>query len=749
MGLKMKNKSFSILRAALLALLFAGFLLASCDDMFQPKIPMSQENDSLDNLFRSAEGITKLETPPQFYIAPYYSNSVIRLTWSAVPGAEYYLVERAVAEPSGGSWEEPNEGDYEPLNRFVYQTSYTDEILKTPALDSPEFNNRYYYRVSAFNTFAKYDESDPTTPQSAMLFRVPANVKASGGTETDKVVLEWDEAPGAVSYEVWRSELPNGNSASILGTAQNVRVNGKIRYTNTVTTTEQGRDFYYLVKAVNSFGGKALETRPAYGYARMAGAPDDPKNVRLAPSSGRGHSKTEIKIEWYAVAESDAYYAVYRYSENDSSLTRLADKWETTSFTDSLALKPGIFYYYKVQAILDDISSGKQLKSQFSSDDQSLCPMEGYILSSPDELIAEKSGSNIVIKWRPAKSSEAERSQFTYNVYADPSLNGSFTTIAASGVQANVQADGYISAPPLSSSSYGGQFFKVTSIKSGLESEKSGAVSPSPAAAVIDSASQRASIASENANPNGVYPVAVTWKKPDDDNPAFYHVQRSTNKEGGYSRINSAPLRADGLGSNVFYYEPSTRIFTFIDRNESARVGRKYYYRVLSLNQLEQGSFQSDYREGYGALTHTQYLLEYNKTMTAALKKLTLMYKSVATDKLGSETKNGGLSGSISYNAKMDGAGARIIIQLTNYAEFYIENESANGVYFTLNGNSNTSANMSSNGTMDGTVTCTGMYPGRIYYDKIQIKGGGAGGGTYGVEPNGFSRAELSYTVLN
>jgi len=42
-----------------------------------------------------------------------------------------------------------------------------------------------------------------------------------------------------------------------------------------------------------------------------------------------------------------------------------------------------------------------------------------------------------------------------------------------------------------------------------------------------------------------------------------------------------------------------------------------------------------------------------------------------------------------------------------------------------------------------------GMYPGKVYYDKIQIKGGGAGGGTYGVEPEGGGRQELSYTVLN
>jgi hypothetical protein len=123
------------------------------------------------------------------------------------------------------------------------------------------------------------------------------------------------------------------------------------------------------------------------------------------------------------------------------------------------------------------------------------------------------------------------------------------------------------------------------------------------------------------------------------------------------------------------------------------------------------------------------------------------MHKPGSTEKLGKETKYGTISGSIYYDAAISGLGARIIIQLSNYADFYIENDPDKGVYFTLSGNSNTSAKMSSNGDMDGTVTCTGMYPGKVYYDNIQIKGGGAGGGTYGIHPDNFQRMEVSWTV--
>jgi hypothetical protein len=735
------SKLFYLLLSALTAV-----LLFSCEDLFQTKIPMTVENDTLGSLFRGEETGSKLDTPSQFFIAQNYSSSEIRLTWSEVYGAAFYMVERAIVEPqviSGGElfWADPDDGDFQVLDSFVYGTFFVDEIMRNPGLDSPEYNYKYFYRVSAFNTARKVEESNPTIPHSAMLFRPPVNAKASGGVSIEWVEVRWDASPGATSYEIWRSELPNGASASLLGSV----TGNQTWFRNNVSSAEQGKDFYYMVRASNSFGNQTLLTRPAYGYARMFGAPDDPKNVKLVDGSGRGDSTSDIKIKWDAVDEVDAYYAVYRYSEIDSSLIRLIDKTESTTWTDSQGLRPGIYYYYKVQAIVDDISSGRALRSQFSSNDP-----QGFILSPPPEVIAEKtSGGSVTVKWRPAIGSEYDRSQYTYHVYAGSSQTADFTIRVRTGVSPSIGADGYISVEGLSIAS--GNFFRVSTVKGAAESNQSVVVSPSPAAATLVSVSKYAFVSlNERANSNGIYPVMITWKKPADENPAYYNIQRSTKLDSGYSKINEVALPSNGPWSDVFTYNSATGEYTYIDRNEMARVGRKYYYRVLSLNELEQGSFPSGGGEGWGALTHEQYLIEFNKTMSSGLKKLTYMHKPGSTDKLGTETKNGTISGTIYYNAAISGLGARIIIQLTNYADFYIENEPNNGVYFTLNGNSNTSANMSSNGTMDGTMNCTGMYPGKVYYDNIEIKGGAAGGGTYGVHPDGgFSRREIVYTVIN
>jgi hypothetical protein len=721
----------------LLAVVLA-LLLASCADLFQSKIPMPGSKGTLNGLFEYSGGGSKLEPPEQFHVEPYYSSSEIRLTWHPVRYAAYYVVERAVALPGNAA---PGSEDYEPLNR-VYDTAYRDEILKSSApLDSPEFQHTYFYRVSAFNTALRYDESEPTAAQPAMLFRPPVNVTATGGASVEYVDLRWDPSPGARDYEIWRSDFMSGTSASLLGTTWDVPIDGQIRFRNSVSAAEQGRDFYYMIIARNSFGNKTPQTRPAYGYARVYGAPEKPKNVSLAANSGRGHSTTTITIQWDAVDEPDAYYAVYRYSETDSSLTRLTDKTASTNWPDTAGLKPGVYYYYRVQAIIDDISSGKAMKSEFSIDNP-----EAFLLSSPDEVIAEKnSNGTVTVKWKPAKGSHGEQSQYRYQVYTGSAMEGDLLASFGSEVSHSPGTDGYISTTGYPVGNY--TFFRVTTLYNGIKSGQSMVVSPSPAAAIIEDASQHAYI-NENANSNGVYPVKITWKKPANENPAFYHIQRSQRTGSGFAKINDEPLGANGPFINGYSYDSGTGVYTYIDRNEAARVGRKYYYRVLSLNQLEQGSFPSDERVGWGALTHTQYLLEYNKTMNSALKKLTYMHKPGSTEKLGTETKYGGIGGSIYYNAAISGLGARIIIQLTNYAEFYIENVPENGIYFTLSGYSNTSANMSSNGTMDGTVTCTGMYPGTVSYDRIEIKGGDAGGGTYGVEMDGFGRVEVPYTVL-
>jgi len=752
-------------RKYILSFLFSLVFLFSCSDMFQEKIPQTNANSpgSLGDMFKTQEdAVTRLEPPTQLYIAPFYSRSEIRLSWEASMGASYYMIERAASVPemkgSSLEWEEPGEESYEILERFVYGRSYTDEVVKNPTLDSPEYVNRYYYRISAFNPGQNLEESEPCKPEYGMLFRAPSNIRASGGASTDYIEVRWGTSENAVSYEVWRSTSEKGLPVS-LGTVSS----NQTYYINSIGKDEQGKDFYYIVTARNSFGNISLQTKPAIGFSKVEGAPDSPK-IRRSEGYGRGNSVSGTQIEWASV-ENAKYYMVYRFSKDgktgtiESSLTRLASETTATLWPDTAGLRPGTYYYYRVRAVGKEPLTDRELSSPFSGPDPSKSfdewtekdlddLAESFILSPPDTVIAEKGDDGkVTVKWLPPVGGDKERQSYIYTVYADTSDSGTFTEAVSFGIGSQSGEGGYIYARdvPLDK----GQYFRIKTFYGGIGSAPSVVVTPVPAPAIIQGASQRAFISPDAAaNANGVYPVRITWKKPEKEDPYFYNVYRSTRADGGFAKINEQPLKADGTGNTLYSLDGD--LYSFIDRNDTAKAGKKYYYRVVSLNILGDGNLDwAGIKEGYGALTHEQYILEFNKTMSAALKKLTLMYKSGNTDKLGSETKNGALGGTISYNAAIDGLGARIIIKVTDYAEFYIENEQDKGRYFTLNGNSNTSANMSSNGTMDGTVNCTGMYPGRIFYDGVEIKGGAAGGGSYGVEPEGFTRKNVPYTILN
>jgi len=251
-------------------------------------------------------------------------------------------------------------------------------------------------------------------------------------------------------------------------------------------------------------------------------------------------------------------------------------------------------------------------------------------------------------------------------------------------------------------------------------------------------ASRAENLGSYSPNSADVYPVRLRWQKPATaEEFTGYHVYRSARANSGFERITSAPVEKESGG-----------FFTFIDQNLAAVAGKPFYYRVQSLNARGGTSLYSETVMGWGALTHERYFREYDKTVLSSQQKLTLMHKLGGMSKLGKEEKQGSISGSVLYNAQAVDFKGRVIIQYDRYADFYIDNNSAQGPYFVLTGNMNTSASMSRVGTMDGTVQISGMYPGRVYYDNIQIKGGVAGGGTYGVEPEGFPRAELSWTII-
>ncbi|MBP5443009.1 MAG: fibronectin type III domain-containing protein [Treponema sp.] len=752
------NKKFAFALSLILPL-----LATSCADMFQEKIPMNinSGNSSLAELLVEKTPVTELDAPSQIFVSQGDNGSTITVSWSAVENAQSYRLERAISttRDSSGNFEEPSEGDFQTITTgvgstaYIYDTTYyEDKILSDPNYLSDEYGYKYFYRVMAENITKGYGSSEYTDPAGGTLFAPPSETSASAGKYKDKIEITWakSSSTSTTGYDIYRSKNSDGSSSTKIGSVKS----NMTSYVNKIDEADRGTEYYYTVYAKNRIGESSVASSIAMGYAQADGAPIQVTDVHV--TEGRGFNNSDISIAWSG--DSETHYTVYRTSSKDSALTMLAaDKSGSLNYTytDSENLVPGIYYYYLVQSwkLQED---GTKIKGQMSdSGSKSKTPAEGFILSPPTGIVISKTGSGHQISWEPSIGGIAEKQNYIYKVYGSETANGSFSPVASFIAAELMEYEGKYTAMLSTTSKY----CMMTTINGSAESSPSEVAAPAPYAPRSITVSAYANLSSEMgsswvANNNGVYPVKITWTPPaESDDVAGYYVYRSEKKNKGWKLLSvNNDEKTFMVTGNTFY-----------DINVSARTKKIYYYRVLSLNSLQGGANYSDIKWGYGALTAAQYMREYNFMVKGSQKKLKLMWKSGSTDKLGQETAYGTLGGSLSYDAHISGTSGRVIMHYSDYADYYIhtngkidaspldsEDEiigTANGLFLLINGNTNTSAGMDMAGSMDGTVTCKGMYPGSVGYDGVQIKGGAAGGGYYKIKREGFADENVSWTV--
>lgn len=768
-------------------IIFVVLFFSGCYAFFQEKIPMNIINDSLGitDLITPEEKITTLDFPTQVFVSNRQYPNKIEVSWNMVPGATSYYIERAVIDSTKtGEDAELTDDKFEIIQEFCAKTSFTDEILKNPLNSSEEYKNIYYYRIYAQNV-AESLESENSLAQGGRLLSAPQNVNASKGESEKYINISWEPVVNATEYVIFRTEKSNGTNMEEIASLKSNRTS----YQNTMIESERGKEFFYKVSAKAGSVYSATSSL-AMGYSLQYGAPVAPTGIKVLNPHAK--SLKSLTLSWDALQGSEKpgtkrTVSIYRTSSVDSVYTLVKSGiTDSTEFTESSGLKPGIEYYYYLQTIIEDETTGEKLKSAFSAQS---AEASGYLLSPPEDISVLKAEdkSKKQIRFKAALGQIRDELDFKYRVYYSDSKDGTYNSLVDID-SLDFDADGYTSVIVENK-----PFYKLTTLyseSSDGESAFSEVVAPVPEAPVNVMASKTKNLVSVDGcvwepNVNEVYPVLITWNSPTEGNvPYGYYVYRSSKINSSYKKITDEPILQ---GENTS--------FKYIDANDSAKAGQFYYYKVVSLNLLNQGKNsnnpENDLPEnggnreswGYGAITRDQWFREFNKDCMSSQKKLTLMHKPNDMDKLGSETVSAdipvnGALGTLSYSAKVEGLGADIKMPYSNYADHTIISNSTDGlillgIEFIVNGNTNTSSNMSANGNMYGTIDCyhyedykysgtiadkinsknwkcnnlslfQGMYPGQAKYEHLEIKGGSAGGGYYAVTTYELDRTSSS-----
>ena len=138
------------------------------------------------------------------------------------------------------------------------------------------------------------------------------------------------------------------------------------------------------------------------------------------------------------------------------------------------------------------------------------------------------------------------------------------------------------------------------------------------------------------------------------------------------------------------------------------------------------------------AVSADDYALTFFNKLNDTQKKLTYLNKKNALEKVGTETVNGDISGTLFYDVKVKGMGAVVTIRYTNYCD-------ENG--WVYDGEIITHSNMAQNGNFSGTIKVSGDSPAEVTYDKLIMKKGKPAEGVYLLNRPGQDQEEVSYSV--
>ena len=302
----------------------------------------------------------------------------VQVSWNPVSGADTYLIFRSVS--SGGTFSELGSVSASP-----YQ-----DTTATPGL-------LYYYKVKAHASSSGAYSDLSAEDDGYRKLDVPANVAASDGAHTGKVVITWSAVTGADSYRVLRAST-SGGTYSELGSATGTTFDD--------TTIRSGTQYYKVKAYAVSSDSYSADSAPDSGYMKLG----TPGNV----TATQGTHTDRVEVTWNGVISAEKYH-VYRSTTIGGTYV---EKTSTTdmNYTDRMA-DAGTAYYYKVRAHAQ----------AYGWSDYSSAALGYRGLASPANLVATQGTSNdhVGLSWNGVTGAE------TYTVHRSDSADGTYTQLVS------------------------------------------------------------------------------------------------------------------------------------------------------------------------------------------------------------------------------------------------------------------------------------------------------------------------------
>ena len=296
----------------------------------------------------------------------------IKLSWSAVEGAEKYEIYRATSK--NGSYSR---------RAATAKTAYTNTGV--------EAGKTYYYKVRAITAEGAYADSRivSRTCDLARPVVTVTNVASKGCPK-----LSWTAVDGAVNYQVYRSTSKNG-SYTLLKTVTGTSLSN--------TSARQGVTYYYKVRAMAS--NSAAHSAYSEVVSRTCDLACPVVTVTNVASTGYP------KLTW-AKVDGAVSYQVYRSTSKSGTYT-LVKTTTSAGYTDSAA-KVGKTYYYKVRALAEKSAANSAYSAiQGSTRD----------LAQPQVTITRNASGKPVLTWKAVSGA------VSYKVYRATSKTGTYSLL--------------------------------------------------------------------------------------------------------------------------------------------------------------------------------------------------------------------------------------------------------------------------------------------------------------------------------